>query len=53
VPVPYGTDAHGVLHPFRRMPILEVGEVIAEMSRLTAWLKAIEDRPSFISTAPG
>jgi glutathione S-transferase len=25
VPVAYGTEAHGELHPFRRMPILETG----------------------------
>jgi glutathione S-transferase len=28
-------------------------EVLAETPRLTAWLAAIEDRPSFTSTEPG
>jgi glutathione S-transferase len=28
VPVRYGSEGHGTLHPFRRMPILEVGETI-------------------------
>lgn len=28
VPVRYGSEEHGALHPFRRMPILEVGETV-------------------------
>jgi glutathione S-transferase len=28
VPVPYGSEEHGALHPFRRIPILEVGETV-------------------------
>jgi glutathione S-transferase len=31
VPVPYGSEAHGAMHPFRRMPILEIdGRFIPE-----------------------
>ena len=31
VPIDYGSDTHGALHPFRRMPILEIdGTIIVE-----------------------
>jgi glutathione S-transferase len=39
VPVPYGTDEHGTLHPFRRIPILEVdGTMIFESLAITGYL---------------
>jgi glutathione S-transferase len=39
VPVLYGTDAHGEMHPFRRMPILEVdGSSIFETLAITGYL---------------
>jgi glutathione S-transferase len=47
VPVAYGTDAHGVLHPFRRMPILEVGEVIVfETLAATGYVDETFDGPA-------
>jgi glutathione S-transferase len=39
VPVAYGTDAHGELHPFRKMPILEVdGLLVVESLAVTGYL---------------
>jgi glutathione S-transferase len=39
VPVARGTDEHGALHPFRRMPILEVaGATIFESLAVTGYL---------------
>jgi glutathione S-transferase len=39
VPVAYGSDAHGLLHPYRRMPILEVeGRIIFETLAITGHL---------------
>jgi glutathione S-transferase len=39
VPVPYGTDEHGQMHPFRRMPILEIdGQMIVETLAITGSL---------------
>jgi hypothetical protein len=37
VPIDYGSDAHGALHPFRHMPILEIdGTIIVETLAITA-----------------
>jgi len=39
VPIDYGSDAHGALHPFRRMPILEIdGTIIVESLAITGHL---------------
>ena len=39
VPVARGTDAHGELHPFRRMPILEAGGLLlVESLAITGYL---------------
>jgi glutathione S-transferase len=40
VPVAYGSRAHGALHPFRRMPILELddGALIIETLAITGYL---------------
>jgi glutathione S-transferase len=39
VPVPYGTAEHGTLHPFRRIPILEIdGTMIFESLAITGHL---------------
>jgi glutathione S-transferase len=39
VPIDRGSDAHGALHPFRRMPILEVdGTIIVESLAVTGHL---------------
>jgi glutathione S-transferase len=39
VPVPYGTAEHGTLHPFRRIPILEIdGTMIFECLAITGHL---------------
>jgi glutathione S-transferase len=39
VPIDYGSDAHGALHPFRRMPVIEVGTtVIFETLAITGHL---------------
>lgn len=53
VAVPYGTDAHGELHPFRRIPILEVGEVIVvESLAITGYLDEAFPAPSLQPTDP-
>lgn len=47
VPVPYGSEEHGALHPFRRIPILEVGEtVIFETLAATGYVDEAFDAPS-------
>src|ERR1700709_639951 len=47
VPVPYGSEEHGALHPFRRIPILEVGEtVIFETLAATGYVDEAFDGPS-------
>jgi glutathione S-transferase len=47
VPVRYGSEEHGALHPFRRMPILEVGEtVIFESLAATGYVDEAFDGPS-------
>jgi glutathione S-transferase len=39
VPVSYGSDEHGEIHPFRRMPVLEVeGRMIFETLAITGYL---------------
>jgi glutathione S-transferase len=39
VPIDRGSDAHGALHPFRRMPILEIdGTIIVESLAITCHL---------------
>jgi glutathione S-transferase len=40
IPVAYGSSAHGALHPFRRMPILELddGALIIESLAITGYL---------------
>jgi glutathione S-transferase len=39
VPVDYGSEGHGELHPFRRMPILEVGDlIVVESLAVTGYL---------------
>ncbi len=51
VPVPYGTDAHGELHPFRRMPILEVGGLfVVESLAITGYLDEAFPGPSLQPT---
>jgi glutathione S-transferase len=47
VPVRYGSEGHGALHPFRRMPILEIGEtVIFETLAATGYVDEAFDGPS-------
>lgn len=47
VPVPYGSDEHGEMHPFRRMPILEVdGALIVESLAITGNLDEAFPGPS-------
>jgi glutathione S-transferase len=47
VPVPYGSEEHGALHPFRRIPILEVGEtVIFETLAATGYVDEAFDGPA-------
>lgn len=47
VPVRYGSEEHGALHPFRRMPILEVGEtVIFETLAATGYVDEAFPGPS-------
>lgn len=47
LPVSYGSDEHGELHPFRRMPILEIdGRMIFETLAITGHLdEAFEGPP--------
>jgi glutathione S-transferase len=53
VPVPYGSEEHGALHPFRRMPILEVGEtVIFETLAATGYVDEAFDGPSLQPADP-
>jgi glutathione S-transferase len=47
IPVAYGSEAHGELHPFRRMPILEVGKVtVVESLAVTGYLDEAFPGPS-------
>lgn len=47
VPVSYGSDAHGELHPFRRMPILEIdGRMIFETLAITGHLDEAFEGPA-------
>ena len=53
VPVRYGSEEHGALHPFRRMPILEVGEtVIFETLAATGYVDEAFDGPSLQPADP-
>lgn len=53
VPVDYGSDAHGALHPFRRLPILEIdGRRIFEALAMTAYLDERFPGPSLQPTDP-
>jgi glutathione S-transferase len=53
VPVPYGSEEHGALHPFRRMPILEVGEtVIFETLAVTGYVDEAFDGPALQPADP-
>jgi glutathione S-transferase len=53
VPVPYGSEEHGVLHPFRRMPILEVSEtVIFESLAATGYVDESFPGPSLQPADP-
>ena len=53
VPVPYGSEEHGALHPFRRIPILEVGEtVIFETLASTGYVDEAFDGPSLQPADP-
>jgi glutathione S-transferase len=47
VPVDYGSEAHGEMHPFRRMPILEVdGLLVIESLAVTGYLDEAFPGPS-------
>ncbi len=47
VPVPYGTAEHEAMHPFRRIPILELdGVMIAESLAITGYLDEAFPGPS-------
>jgi glutathione S-transferase len=47
VPVDYGSEAHGEMHPFRRMPILEVdGFLVFESLAVTGYLDEAFPGPS-------
>jgi glutathione S-transferase len=47
VPVSYGSEEHGELHPFRRMPILEIdGRMIFETLAITGHLDEAFDGPA-------
>jgi glutathione S-transferase len=53
VPVPYGGDEHGALHPFRRIPILELdGTLITETLAITAYLDETLPGPALQPTTP-
>lgn len=53
VPVRYGSEEHGALHPFRRMPILEIGEtVIFETLAATGYIDEAFDGPSLQPADP-
>ena len=53
VPVRYGSEEHGALHPFRRMPILEIGETaIFESLAATGYIDEAFDGPSLQPTDP-
>lgn len=53
VPVDYGSDAHGELHPFRRMPILEIGGVtVFETLAATGYLDEAFDGPALQPADP-
>jgi glutathione S-transferase len=53
VPVPYGSEEHGALHPFRRMPILQIGErVIFETLAATGYVDEAFDGPALQPADP-
>lgn len=53
VPVPYGTAEHGELHPFRRIPILEVdGTMIFESLAITGYLDEAFPGPALQPDSP-
>jgi glutathione S-transferase len=53
VPVRYGSDEHGALHPFRRMPILEIGDtVIFESLAATGYVDEAFEGPSLQPVDP-
>jgi glutathione S-transferase len=53
VPVAYGSDEHGLLHPFRRMPILEIGGVtVFETLAATGYLDEAFEGPSLQPADP-
>jgi glutathione S-transferase len=53
VPVAYGSDEHGLLHPFRRMPILEVGGMtVFETLAATGYLDEAFDGPALQPADP-
>jgi glutathione S-transferase len=54
VPIDYGSDAHGALHPFRRMPILEIdGTIIVETLAITGHLAEALPGPALQPTDAG
>ena len=53
VPVRYGSEEHGALHPFRRMPILEIGEVVIfETLAATGYVDEAFEGPSLQPADP-
>lgn len=53
VPVRYGSEEHGALHPFRRMPILKVGPtVIFETLAATGYIDEAFDGPALQPVDP-
>jgi glutathione S-transferase len=53
IPVRYGSEEHAALHPFRRMPILEIGEtVVFETLAATGYVDEAFDGPSLQPADP-
>jgi len=53
VPIAYGSEQHGEMHPFRRMPILEVdGRMLVETLAITGFLDEAYPGPSLQPAAP-
>lgn len=47
LPIAYGSEEHGALHPFRRMPILEDGETIVfETLAVTGYIDGLRPEPA-------
>ncbi len=47
VPIAYGSDQHGEMHPFRRIPVLDIdGMLIFETLAITGFLDETFDGPS-------